>query len=99
MNPTDFTFALNALRNGKRVYRTGWNGKNMYIVLQAGYPDGISINENTATALGVPPGSTARFSPYLMMKVDRADATFVPWHASDTDLLSNDWEIYEGSSL
>ena len=62
----------------------------MYIVLQPGYPDGIGINANTAEATGIPQGTVCVFRPYLMMFT--ADGEFVPWVASQTDLLASDWE-------
>ncbi|MGH3203871.1 MAG: DUF2829 domain-containing protein [Streptosporangiaceae bacterium] len=86
----DFGEALAALRQGGRLARSGWNGKGMFIVLQAGYPDGIGINRNTAEATGIPEGTVCRFRPYLMMFT--ADGEFVPWVASQTDLLASDWE-------
>lgn len=87
----DFGAALTALRDGKKVERSGWNGRGMYIVLQQGYPDGIGINANTAKATGIPEGTMCRFRPYLMMWTAQED--FVPWVASQTDLLADDWEV------
>lgn len=85
----DFGLALRYLRGGARLSRAGWNGKRMFIVLQAGYPDGIAINKNTAEATGIPEGTVCAFRPYLMMKT--VDGEFVPWVASQTDLLADDW--------
>lgn len=82
--------AVQTLKNGGRVSRAGWNGKGMYLAYQAGYPDGIAINENTSKALGKPVGSTERFLPYVIMRT--ADGSFVPWLCSQTDLLAEDWE-------
>ncbi|QOT01375.1 DUF2829 domain-containing protein [Brevibacterium sp. JNUCC-42] len=76
-----------------RVARKGWNGKNMFLVYQAGYPDGIPINKNTAEATGIKEGTVCKFQPYIMMKT--ADNTFVPWLASQTDLLAEDYYIIE----
>lgn len=84
-----FGDALRLLRVGHRLARAGWNGKGMFIVLQAGYPDGIPINKNTAEATGIEQGTVCRFRPYLMMFT--ADGEFVPWVASQTDLLADDW--------
>jgi len=85
----DFGDALRLLRVGHRLSRAGWNGKGMFIVLQAGYPDGIPINKNTAQATGIEQGTVCRFRPYLMMFT--ADGEFVLWVASQTDLLADDW--------
>lgn len=87
-----FEWALQQLRMGKRVRRRGWNGKGMYIVLQKAYPQGIPINENTADATGLARGMVCNFLPYLMMKTAAAVPTFVPWLASQSDILESDWE-------
>ena len=34
MEETDFGYALRKLKQGKRVYRNGWNGKGMWLELQ-----------------------------------------------------------------
>ena len=91
MGSCGFGWALERLQSGARMARSGWNGKGMYIVLQRGYPDGIPINRNTAEATGIPEGTVCRFLPYIMMRT--ADGAFVPWLASQTDLLSTDWEV------
>ncbi len=85
-----FEWALTQLRQGARVSRDGWNGRDMWIVLQKGYPDGIPINQNTAEATGIPQGTVIKFLPYLMMRT--SDRSFVPWTASQTDILATDWQ-------
>ena len=85
----DFGGALTALKAGSQVARHGWNGKGMFVAYQAGYPDGIAINANTAKATGIPQGTVCAFRPYLMLKT--ADDEFVPWVASQSDLLADDW--------
>ena len=67
----NFGDALAALKNGKQVFRTGWNGKGMYLKLQQ--PD-----ENSKMTL-----------PYIYMRTAQGD--FVPWLASQTDMLAEDW--------
>ena len=71
----DFSYALVRLKEGKRVARQGWNGKNMYIELQR--PDEYS----------------KMTFPYIFMKTVYDD--LVPWVASQTDLLTNDWELVD----
>ena len=87
----DFSIALDELKAGSRVYREDWNGKNMFVVLQKGYPDGIPINANTANATGIPEGTILKFLPYLMLRTAQDD--FVPWLASQTDMLAEDWMV------
>ncbi len=101
-----FSTALTELKNGCKVGRNGWNGKGMYIVLQKAYPDGVPINSNTAEATGMVEGSLCKFLPYIMLHIVRPPLdflpggiivehppAFVPWVASQTDLLSDDWEF------
>lgn len=85
----DFCEALSFLKDGHRVSRAGWNGNGMYVVLQTGYPEGIPINKKTADATGILEGTIRRFQPYLMMST--SDGSFVPWVASQTDILGEDW--------
>lgn len=98
----NFGQALEALKTGKRVAREGWNGKKMWLrLLEPGEPigdEGIGHSNEllphrdvrTATMVrfvGVP--GTFRCLPWIGMKT--ADDGFVPWLASQTDLLAEDW--------
>lgn len=93
-----FDVALKLLKAGYRLQRGGWNGKKtgyeMWIALQKGYPDGIPINKNTAEATDIPEGTVCKFLPYIMMKTASAEPIFVPWLASQTDLLTDDWQVF-----
>lgn len=73
MEERDFGWALNQLRAGHRVCRSGWNGKGMWIELQR--PD-----EGSKMTL-----------PYIFMKT--ADDHLVPWLASQSDMLADDWSL------
>ena len=86
----NFSEALKAVKNGAHIARSGWNGK--YVTYQKAYPDGIAINKNTAEATGIAEGTVVKFLPYLMMKTADPEVTFVPWLASQTDILAEDWE-------
>lgn len=87
----NFSQALIELKSGKKVTRLGWNGKEQYVVLQRGYPNGIAINKNTSEATGLPEGTVCKFLPYLLFRT--SDNTFVPWLASQTDILAEDWVL------
>jgi hypothetical protein len=69
----DFSNALNGLKAGHRVARSGWNGKGMWLELQK--PD-----EHSKMTL-----------PYIYMSTAQGD--LVPWLASQTDILADDWEL------
>lgn len=85
----NFGQALELLKSGRRVSRAGWNGKGMWLAYQRGYPEGIAINKNTADATGLAEGTVCKFLPYLIMRTAQGD--FVPWLASQTDILADDW--------
>lgn len=89
----DFSDALDECKHGAKITRDGWNGKDMWVVYQAAYPDGIPINANTAKATGIEQGTVLKFRPYLMLFTAQGD--FVPWVASQTDLLAEDWKVTE----
>lgn len=78
------------MRAGARIRSQHWD-ELMFIVLQEGYPDGISINENTAKATGIPPGTVKKFRPYVMLHTH--DGSFVPYVATQSDLLTELWEV------
>lgn len=84
----DFGAALAALKDGCTVTREGWNGKGMWIALSPGFSltaDRVftpAVQEEIGENEGV-------FLPYLIMRT--VDGTFVPWLASQTDLLAEDW--------
>jgi hypothetical protein len=78
----NFGAALAALKEGRRVSREGWNGKGMWLSLIEGYQVGYDPN-----ILG------RKLLPWIGMKT--ADEAFVPWLASQTDLLAEDWGVIE----
>ncbi|MED1407680.1 DUF2829 domain-containing protein, partial [Bacillus mycoides] len=43
----NFGQAIEAVKNGEKIARRGWNGKNMFVVYQKGYPEGIPCNKQT----------------------------------------------------
>jgi hypothetical protein len=86
----DFSQALiEARHNGRKLSRDAWYNDGVFVVYQKAYPEGIGINGNTAEATGIPQGTRCAFKPYLMIRM--ADGSFVPWTASQNDLLALDW--------
>ncbi len=88
-----FGLALEAMKKGCKVSRTGWNGPGMWAVMQKGYPNGININKNTAEATGIPEGTLMKFRPYFMLFTAQGD--FAHWVPSGSDILADDWQIVE----
>lgn len=84
----DFGKALDALKSGSRVARSGWNGKGMFLYLV----NGSTFTVNRPPLLGIyPEGTVIDYLPHIDMKT--ADNKCVPWLASQTDLLAEDWAI------
>ena len=86
----DFGTAVEALKQGARVAREGWNGKGMflYYVPENKYP--ASRNEH-GTMVGVFEDDMVPYGAYIAMKT--AQNNVVPWLASQTDVLAEDWQI------
>lgn len=104
-----FGGALTHLKHGARVTRAGWNGAGMWLILvhptlgsslgargtdppssMAGaFVDSLWLQGQTLSAADWqgPP----RLLPWIGLKT--ANDGFVPWVASQTDLLAEDWEV------
>lgn len=86
-----FSRALTNIKNGIRMARRGWNGKGMFIFLVPG----STFKVNRPPLLGIyPEGTEIRYCPHIDMKT--ADGSIVPWLASQSDLLAEDWETFIG---
>ena len=88
MNETniDFGQAINELRIGKRVTRSNWNGRGIFIFLVLG----STFKVNRAPLLGIyPEGTKISYRPHIDMKT--VDGNIVPWVASQGDILAEDW--------
>lgn len=81
----DFGKALLELKTGNKVSRSGWNGKGMFLQLVEPYKD-FKITDDQVSLV-----TDATLLPWIGMKT--ADNKFVPWLASQTDVLSEDWGI------
>ena len=93
-----FGQAIEAMKQGKKVARKGWNGKGMWLCV----PLCNGPKEIPATGIWGKPnaeyaennGGTVKVVPYVTMKA--ADGTIVMgWLASQTDMLSEDWCIVD----
>ncbi len=80
----DFGDAINDLKKGFKVARKGWNGKGIFIELQ------------------VPDEYSKMTQPYIYINTTGLQTTnpdapksLVPWLASQTDMLAEDWITVE----
>jgi len=83
INHFHFGEALRLIQLDKKVSRSGWNGKGMWLALQK--PDANSANTLPYIYMVIPAGSSHQFG-----ENGNKDQR-VPWLASQTDLLAWDW--------
>jgi hypothetical protein len=96
-----FGLALEALKQGKAIARKGWNGKGMFLFLLPGgrvpktaiHDPGLRkvIDEQVE-------GDSFEALPSIRMWTTNAEgrrAVLTGWLASQTDMLSDDWQIVE----
>lgn len=88
----DFGQAIIDMKNGKRVARVGWNGKGMFLYYVPANKYLASRNEH-GTMVGVFEDDMVPYGAYIAMKT--AQNNVVPWLASQTDVLADDWVIVE----
>lgn len=84
----NFSEALDLIKQGKKLARSGWNGKGMFLYH-------VPANEYAAVTDVAKKefGEKVPYGAYIAMKT--AQNNVVPWLASQTDLLADDWEIVE----
>lgn len=84
----NFGDAIAALKEGKKVSRTGWNGKGMFLILVGGTKD-AKLNDGTPYQKALA-SNIVTINPHIDMYT--ATGEFQPgWLASQTDMLSDDW--------
>lgn len=87
----NFGQALEAVKSGAKIYREGWNGKGMWLRLvnppQSATPSDWRYDVTCGDEYTFVPG--VKLLPWIGMKT--ADGCFVPWLASQTDILAEDW--------
>ncbi len=86
----DIGWAVWMMRDGKRVRRSGWNGKGMFLFLVPG----STFQVNRKPLLGIyPEGTQINYHAHVDMRT--ATGEVIPWNCSQDDLLETDWELAE----
>lgn len=80
----NFGQALEQMKQGKKVFRNGWNGKKMFLFIVK--PILPNPSSNTVGTLGM------FINDSICMKTAQ-DEIVVGWLASQTDMLAEDWEV------
>lgn len=83
-----FGVAIQMLKKGKKVARKGWNGKGMflYYVPAGNYAPCTEVAKTIVNKDGL-----VEYGAYIAMKT--AQGNVVPWLASQTDVLAEDWVV------
>lgn len=90
--PLKFGFgdAIFFLKAGKKVSRSGWNGKGMFIFLVPG----SQFKVNRPPLLGIfPDGTDIDYRPHIDMS--HANGDIGVWNPTNNDCLAEDWEIVQ----
>lgn len=83
----DFGKAIQLLKEGKKVQRSGWNGKNQYIELATNISY-INANGETINAEHEAIGNKA-------IAFVGTSGVQMGWLASQADMLAEDWKLVE----
>lgn len=83
----DFGSAIKLLKEGKRVQRNGWNGKNQYIELATN----ISYKNADDEIINAEHESIGNKSIAFV----GTSGVQLGWLASQADMLAEDWKIVE----
>ena len=86
----NFGEALKKLKEGRKVRRKGCNGKGMFIyyVPKGEYKPCTVIAEQLVNENGL-----VEYGAYIAIKT--VQGKVVPWLASQTDILAEDWEVVQ----
>lgn len=84
----NFSVALDSIKAGNKLSRSGWNGKRMFVFLVLG----STFEVSRPPLLGIfPAGTQINYNPHIDIRgVDGSISTWVP---SIGDIMANDWGV------
>jgi hypothetical protein len=86
----NFSQALEEIKAGKLLKRSGWNGKDQFVFLV----NGSDFKVNREPLLGIfEEGTEINYRPHIDMKYQ--DGSVGVWLASMGDLMADDWEVID----
>lgn len=86
----NFSEALDQIKKGKLLKRSGWNGKDQFVFLV----NGSEFKVNRAPLLGIfEEGTDIVYRPHIDMKYQ--DGSVGVWLSSMGDLMADDWELID----
>lgn len=83
----NFSQALELIKEGKKLTRIGWNGKEMFVYLVAGSQ--FVVNRAPLNVI-YPEGTEITYNAHIDIKC--ADGNCSVWTPSMGDTLAEDWE-------
>ena len=94
-NGLNFGQAIELLKRGNKLARSGWNGKGMFIYLVRGTEiPSTQLRNEAKEKMGIDESALIKINPHIDMKA--ADGSIViGWLASQTDMMAEDWVIVE----
>jgi len=84
---TNFSTALEELKRGKKVARSGWNGKNQYIELATN----VSYKNPTGEVINIDHKDMGNRAIAFV----GTSGVQLGWLASQSDMLAEDWYVVE----
>ena len=91
-----FGLAIEAMKQGAKVARAGWNGKGMWLALSGGVVGRMVQAENFWSQANQDyaesRGGKAHVLPCITMKTATGEI-LMGWLASQTDMLAEDWLV------
>lgn len=93
-----FGEAIECARNGKKIAREGWNGKNMYVYMTEGRTIpmgiwGVRMPSQELTEVEKERGYVI-IKPHLDM-MNAQGERIIGWSATQSDMLAKDWYVVE----
>ena len=90
----NFGEAVQSLKEGERVARSGWNGKNMYLFLITDWDFVTDIEcEEINDGEGNRYFEIDDFELEQFICLKSANNKLVPWNPNNLDMLAEDWIV------
>ena len=86
----NFSQALELIKQGKKLTRSNWNGKGMFVYLVEG--SNFTVNRAPLNVI-YSEGTEITYRPHIDLKA--ADGTCGVWSISNNDALAEDWQVIE----
>ena len=93
----NFGEALQVAKEGSKIARKGWNGKNMWVAMTPGKVLNLAEHDiwtQNVKDVAEANGGKVTLQPYMIMK-NVVDEIQIGWIATQSDMLADDWFIVD----